>query len=195
MTQPRSCSVNARACHVAVIGLGAAGLVAARELRREGHTVIAFEREKQIGGLWVYTDRVEHDSVSLEPDRTIVHSSIYKSLRTNLPRECMGYSDFPFVFRPGDGESRDPRRYPDHREVMMYLQDFSKEFRIEEMVQFETEVVRVEPAEEKWRVNYRNSRGVSGEETFDAVVVCNGHFTEPRLAHIPGNNNYFFLVN
>ncbi|KAJ4865794.1 Flavin-containing monooxygenase FMO GS-OX-like 1 [Raphanus sativus] len=55
---------------------------------------------------------------------------------------------------------------------------------------FETEVVRVEPAEEKWRVTYRNSRGVSGEETFDAVVVCNGHFTEPRLAHIPGIDSW-----
>ncbi|CAH8389062.1 unnamed protein product [Eruca vesicaria subsp. sativa] len=191
MTQPpRSTPITSRACHVAVIGLGAAGLVAARELHREGHTVIAFEREKQVGGLWVYTDRVEQDSLSQEPDRDIVHSSIYKSLRTNLPRECMGYSDFPFVIRPRDGESRDPRRYPDHREVMMYLQDFSKEFKIEEMVRFETEVVRVEKVEEKWRVRYRNSRGVSGEENFDAVVVCNGHFTEPRLANIPGIDSW-----
>ncbi|VVA91067.1 unnamed protein product [Arabis nemorensis] len=185
--------MTSRARHVAVIGLGAAGLVAARELRREGHTVVAFGREKQVGGLWVYTDRVEPDSLSLDPDRTIVHSSIYKSLRTNLPRECMGYSDFPFVTRPGDGESRDPRRYPDHREVMMYLQDFAKEFEIEEMVRFETEVVRVEPTAEngrKWRVRFKSSGGVSGEEIFDAVVVCNGHFTEPRVAHIPGIDSW-----
>ncbi|ESQ35615.1 hypothetical protein EUTSA_v10007545mg [Eutrema salsugineum] len=185
MSPPHN-SLNSR--HVAVIGAGAAGLVAARELRREGHTVTAFERQKQVGGLWVYTPSVERDLLSLEPDRTIVHSSIYESLRTNLPRECMGYRDFPFVTRPGD-ESRDPRRYPNHSEVMMYLQDFANEFEIEEMILFETEVLRVEPAavdNRKWRVQFRNSRGVSGEDIFDAVVVCNGHFTEPRLAHIPG---------
>ncbi|KAG7646026.1 Flavin-containing monooxygenase FMO GS-OX-like 1 [Arabidopsis thaliana] len=178
--------ITSRARHVAVIGLGAAGLVAVRELRREGHTVIGFEREKHVGGLWVYTDRVEPDSLSVDPDRTIVHSSIYQSLRTNLPRECMGYSDFPFVTRSSDG---DPRRYPDHREVLMYLQDFAKEFKIEDMIRFETEVLCVEPSPEnnrKWRVQFKSSSGVSGEDIFDAVVVCNGHFTEPRLAHIPG---------
>lgn len=36
--------------HVAVIGAGAAGLVAARELRREGHSVVVFERQNQVGG-------------------------------------------------------------------------------------------------------------------------------------------------
>ena len=29
-------------------------------------------------------------------DRRRVHSSLYKSLRTNLPRHIMAYSDFPF---------------------------------------------------------------------------------------------------
>nr|POE68658.1 flavin-containing monooxygenase fmo gs-ox1 [Quercus suber] len=33
--------------HVAVIGAGASGLVTARELRREGHTVVVFERGDQ----------------------------------------------------------------------------------------------------------------------------------------------------
>ncbi|CAA7033326.1 unnamed protein product [Microthlaspi erraticum] len=171
---------------VAVIGAGAAGLVAARELRRESHSVVVFERQKQVGGLWVYTPLAESDPVSLDPARSIVHSSVYSSLRTNLPRECMGFSDFPFVPRPGD-ESRDPRRYPSHREVLMYLQDFAREYKIEEMIRFETEVVRVEPAAEdgrKWRVQSVSS-GCLTDEFFDAVVVCNGHFTEPRLAHIP----------
>ncbi|XP_010476171.2 PREDICTED: LOW QUALITY PROTEIN: flavin-containing monooxygenase FMO GS-OX-like 6 [Camelina sativa] len=179
-------SISSR--HVAVIGAGAAGLVAARELCREGHTVTVFERQKQVGGLWVYTPNVETDLLSIDPDRNIVHSSVYQSLRTNLPRECMGYCEFPFVTRPDD-DSRDPRRYPDHREVMMYLQDFAKEFKIDEMIRFQTEVVRVEPAAEnslKWIVQSKSSRGVFGKDIFDAVVVCNGHFTEPRLAHIPG---------
>ncbi|KAL9860804.1 putative flavin monooxygenase, FAD/NAD(P)-binding domain superfamily [Arabidopsis thaliana] len=171
--------------HVVVIGAGAAGLVAARELSREGHTVVVLEREKEVGGLWIYSPKAESDPLSLDPTRSIVHSSVYESLRTNLPRECMGFTDFPFVPR-FDDESRDSRRYPSHMEVLAYLQDFAREFNLEEMVRFETEVVRVEPVNGKWRVWSKTSCGVSHDEIFDAVVVCSGHYTEPNVAHIPG---------
>ncbi|XP_021901815.1 flavin-containing monooxygenase FMO GS-OX-like 4 [Carica papaya] len=171
--------------HVAVIGAGAAGIVAARELRREGHSVVVFERGNQVGGIWVYTPKVESDPMSLDPARNVVHSSLYSSLRTNLPRECMGYQDYPFVPRPGD--SRDPRMYPCHREVLVYLQEFAKEFEIEEMIRFETEVELVGLVEEgKWRVRSKEKGGGGGDEIYDAVVVCNGHYTEPRVADIPG---------
>ena len=43
----------------AVIGAGAAGLVAARELIAEGHQVTVFEKGSQTGGVWVYTDDIE----------------------------------------------------------------------------------------------------------------------------------------
>ncbi|KAJ4841164.1 hypothetical protein Tsubulata_025050 [Turnera subulata] len=175
--------------HVAVIGAGAAGLVAARELRREGHKVVVFERGNQIGGTWVYTPRVEPDPLGLDPNRPVVHSSLYGSLRTNLPREVMGFMDYPFVAPEGRG--RDPRRFPGHREVLLYLQDFSREFGIEEMVRFETEVVTVEFLEDdkKWEVKTRRKIGPDlNNEVYDAVVVCNGHYTEPRVAQIPGIN-------
>lgn len=42
-----------------MIGAGAAGLVAARELVREGHQVQVFEKGSCTGGVWVYTDDVE----------------------------------------------------------------------------------------------------------------------------------------
>lgn len=42
-----------------MIGAGAAGLVAARELVNEGHKVTVFEKGSCTGGVWVYTDDVE----------------------------------------------------------------------------------------------------------------------------------------
>ncbi|XP_022738057.1 flavin-containing monooxygenase FMO GS-OX-like 4 [Durio zibethinus] len=203
---PPSQSVKSR--HVAVVGAGAAGLVAAKELHREGHSVVVFESGNEVGGTWVYTPRVESDPLGLDPKRPIVHSSLYNSLRTNLPREVMGYRDFPFVTRPGN--NRDPRRFPGHREVLMYLKDFAREFGVEKMVRFGREVVKVGTLEnEKWKVRSKRTTSFNNEnndnynddiaiinksevefddEIYDAVVVCNGHFTEPRIAEIPGIN-------
>ncbi|OMP02234.1 Flavin monooxygenase FMO [Corchorus capsularis] len=198
---------SAKSRHVAVVGAGAAGLVAARELRREGHSVVVFERGNEVGGTWVYTPRVEPDPLRLDPNRPIIHTSLYSSLRTNLPREVMGYRDFPFVTRPG--RNRDPRRFPGHREVLLYLKDFAREFGIEELVRFETEVVKVGILENgKWEVRskkttfdnenndscnldsefVKSSEVECDDEIYDAVVVCNGHYSEPRIAEIPGVN-------
>ncbi|XP_021635477.2 flavin-containing monooxygenase FMO GS-OX-like 4 isoform X2 [Hevea brasiliensis] len=186
--------------NVAVIGAGASGLVAARELRREGHKVVVFERENQIGGTWVYDPRVEPDPLSLDPNRLIIHSSLYSSLRTNLPREVMGFRDYPFIAKTD--KTRDPRRYPGHREVLFYLQDFAREFEIEDMVRFETEVVYVGLVEgsKKWKVRSKKKRGDNDvevasdfrffDEIYDSVVVCSGHFTEPRVAEIPGISSW-----
>jgi len=41
-----------RTARVAVIGAGAAGLAAARELRAEGHSVVVLERGSDVGGVW-----------------------------------------------------------------------------------------------------------------------------------------------
>lgn len=176
---------------VAVIGAGAGGLIAARELFREGHKVVVFERGDQVGGTWVYTPKVESDPLGVHPNRSTVHTSMYKSLRTNLPREVMGFRDYPFVAKEGD-EGRDPRRFPGHREVLMYLKDFAGEFGVTEMVRLETEVMVVDAAEGgRWKVRSKSKRGGGGEvvdeaEIFDAVVVCNGHYTEPRIAEFRG---------
>lgn len=102
----------------AVIGAGAAGLVTARELLRQGHLVTVYEQTPQPGGVWVYTDAIDSDVLGVDAHRSRVHSSMYKGLRTNLPRELMGYSDFPF--HPsfmGEGVSIDPRRFCGHDEV------------------------------------------------------------------------------
>ncbi|KAL2348140.1 hypothetical protein Fmac_002140 [Flemingia macrophylla] len=171
--------------HVAVIGAGAAGLVAARELRREGHSVVVLEREKEVGGTWVYTPEVESDPLGLDPKRRIVQSSMYESLRTNLPREMMGFRDYPF--RRKEGKGRDSRRFPGHREVLMYLQDFSADFGIGDLVRFQTEVVFAGLAEDgKWRVTSQSPLSRPLHELYDALVVCNGHYVQPRLPHIPG---------
>jgi hypothetical protein len=167
----------------AVIGAGAAGLVAARELRKEGHEVVVFEQQEQLGGTWLYTDQVgcgisvvciyatlhlsmpsfrslaswalllftkpysfaaqqqnmdeasprdkaftaavhvtimlqvESDLLGQDAKRRRVHSSMYQGLTTNLPRQIMGYSDFPFSPSNMAGHSIDNRHFPCSEEV------------------------------------------------------------------------------
>ncbi|CAO2813800.1 unnamed protein product [Amaranthus hypochondriacus] len=172
---------------VAVIGGGVAGIISSRELQREGHRVTIFEKSDKLGGLWVYDPRVESDPLT----HKMVHSSVYFSLRTNLPRVLMSFSDFSFE----DRHYGDPRTFPGHQEVRAFLNDFTTRFGIVDLVQFNSEVIRVERVDGKyneWMVEWR--RTVDDEETgsllekdiFDAVVVCNGHGTVPRIAIVPG---------
>ncbi|KAM0049561.1 putative flavin monooxygenase, FAD/NAD(P)-binding domain superfamily [Helianthus debilis subsp. tardiflorus] len=170
--------------NVAVIGAGVAGLTTARELLRENHRVTVFEKSGQIGGTWVYDNRVEvDDCLHLNPNRTVVHSSIYKSLRTNLPRQLMGFSDFSLE----EKTYGDPRLFPGHEEVLKFLKDFANEFGVGEVIRFNSEVVRVESRGGEFVVEWKTTEGGLVEEDFDAVVVCNGHHTEPRVADdVPG---------
>ncbi|MBA0714857.1 hypothetical protein Golax_013805 [Gossypium laxum] len=175
--------------NVAVIGAGTAGLVTARELQREGHRVTVFEKANKVGGTWLYDSLVESDLLGLDPNREIVHSSLYKSLRTNLPRQVMGFLDYPFVKR----ESGDTRPFPGHEEVLRFLQDFARDFGLMELIRFGHEVIRVELVDEvshEWVVESRTreteSRWESKEEVFEAVVICNGKNTEPKVAEFPG---------
>ncbi|MBA0685828.1 hypothetical protein Goari_013472, partial [Gossypium aridum] len=176
---------------VAVVGGGFAGLVTARELKREGLLVTVFEKADHVGGMWLYNSRVETDLLGLDPNREIVHSSLYRSLRVNLPRQIMGFMDYPFMKKEGG----DPRTFPGHEEVLKFLEDFVRDFRLMELIQFGHEVVRVELTDEarhKWVVESRTreteSRWESKEELFEAVVICNGKHTEPKIAEFPGRD-------
>lgn len=68
-----------------IIGAGAAGLCAARWSIEFGCEVTVFEQTNEIGGTWVYNEEVGRDKNGLD-----VHSSMYKGLHTNLPKEIMG---------------------------------------------------------------------------------------------------------
>ena len=195
-----------RRVRVAVVGGGAAGLAAAKELRAEGHTPVVFEQGTDVGGVWVYDPRVESDDVTgTDPSRAKVHGSMYASLRTNLPREVMGYPSFPFtkVF------AGDDRRFCGHGEVRAYLAAYAEHHTLTEHINTSTEVVKAEPIQgsssekdsdadvarwgPRWRVHTRRVGGSPDSiqtDEFDAVVVCNGHYSEPRTPTYPGSDTW-----
>ncbi|GJV55528.1 flavin-containing monooxygenase FMO GS-OX-like 4 protein [Tanacetum coccineum] len=86
----------------------------------------------------------------------------------------------------------------DHHLWQEGYKDYGNEFGVCEMIRFDTEVCRVwRNGIGKWEVRSRKvkSDGEGVSEVFDAVVVCNGHHTEPRIAYIPGACNLQMLIN
>ena len=202
-SETQSSSAEYRRAKVAVIGAGAAGLGAARELKREGHTVVVFEQGKDVGGVWVYDENVETDKLGIQVNRKKVHSSVYASLRTNLPREVMGYGSFPFT---KGFSGKDNRRFCGHKEVRAYLDAYADHYELRALIKTNTKVVSAEPTSEmdpdylvappgydypkwgpRWGITTTDSDTdtETKKEIFDAVVVCNGHYSEPRVPELP----------
>lgn len=71
-------NLNDRMVHIAIIGAGMAGLCAAKTGLQHGCEVTVFEQGKQVGGTWVYNDKIGKDEYGLD-----VHSSMYQGLHTN----------------------------------------------------------------------------------------------------------------
>lgn len=186
---------------IAVIGLGAAGIAAVTGLRQNGFSnITVFEASGNVGGTWVYSPCIKD-----------ARSSMYQSLRCNIPRQSMCYVNRPM---PSNLPSFAP-----HRGVASYLLQVAEEDGILPLVRFNSPVARCIPVDPssyatRWAIQTYVKRGASQRpqdeneqasnngnvdssptsvsdfesdhsdtpilsdvEIFDAVLVCNGHFT------------------
>lgn len=60
---------------IVVIGAGPSGLCAAKHSIANGFDVIVYEQTANLGGTWVYTDRVGLDDFGLP-----IHTSMYQNM-------------------------------------------------------------------------------------------------------------------
>ncbi|CAB3251841.1 unnamed protein product [Arctia plantaginis] len=165
---------------VCVIGAGAAGLCAARHLLVEPcvSSVNVLEQAGQLGGTWVYTEDVGYDDFGLP-----IHTSMYKSLRTNLPKEIMGFPDFPI---PESDKS-----YLPAKDMLTFLQAYADKHGVTELIKFHHHVQLIIPKEAPsgtlWDVTFKNLKnGVIKTKEYEYVFVCNGHYNTPFIPSIPG---------
>lgn len=150
---------------VAIVGAGSSGLAALKTLREAGLDAVAFEAGSGIGGNW----RFRNDNG---------RSAAYASLHINTSKEKMAYSDFPMPEEWPD--------YPHHSQVLEYFEAYSDRFGLREHVRFRTEVERVEPVDDRWRVESTTREGGTTREEFRAVLVANGHHWCPRVPSFEG---------
>lgn len=161
-----------------VVGAGGAGLCAAKYGIGFGCSVTVFEKTGEVGGTWVYTDDIRIDKNGLE-----VHSSRYQGLFTNLPKEIMGFPDFQF--------SEQSRSYIPAEDVLRFYQAYAEKFHLLNLIRFETQVLRVCPSSDKWELLVQDMKQNKFEKwIFDAVLVCNGHYTTPKYVYHEGQNDF-----
>uniref|UniRef100_A0A0G4FQ04 Flavin-containing monooxygenase n=1 Tax=Chromera velia CCMP2878 TaxID=1169474 RepID=A0A0G4FQ04_9ALVE len=150
---------------VAVIGAGAAGLCSAAVFDESGVAdVTIFEKSGRVGGVWNHEKAGDHST------------PMYRSLRTNIPKEIMQFPD-EFHF-----EDTTPSFAP-HAAVLKYLQTFCEKKQLGQKIRFNT------PAQSVRRVKAKAGSGgkaeggwvINGdtENIYDVVVVASGHYNEP----------------
>ncbi|KAL3286893.1 hypothetical protein HHI36_001380 [Cryptolaemus montrouzieri] len=164
---------------VAIIGGGAAGLSSARHVKEDGHECEIFEMAAQVGGTWVYTDDVGTDKYGFP-----VYSAMYQGLRTNLPKEVMGFPDFPIP--------EQQKSYLTQAEILDFLNDYVKNFGLEPMIRTNHMVIDIRPLDNNiWQVTtiYKPTNTKIVKE-FDSVIICNGHYNEPIIPNIKGQENF-----
>ena len=155
----------------AVIGAGAGGLCAAKNLVAHGIDVTIFEAGTQIGGLWVY----DNDSGL---------SSAYRSLHINSEALVSAYGDFPF--RP------DAPFYPDHVEMKQYFREYAEHFDLVRRIRFNSRVAAIEPEGTRFVIRLEDGPGNTSSgntgavDSFDGVVVAAGHQSKPRHPDMQG---------
>lgn len=140
----------------AVIGAGAGGLCAAKNLLARGIEPVIFEIGSKIGGLWVY----ENDSG---------RSPAYKSLRINSESRVSSFTDFPFP--------EGTQLYPGTIEMEQYFNDYARHFHLLQRINFNTRVTAILPEE---KGGYTLEFDSTPARYFDGVVVASGHQNTPR---------------
>ncbi|CAK9805895.1 Senecionine N-oxygenase [Anthophora quadrimaculata] len=165
---------------IAVIGAGSAGLAALRHSTLDiyKNEVICYERTDQVGGTWVYREESGVDQYGLP-----IHTSMYKSLRTNLPKELMGFPDYPLPDAP--------ESFIHRTEILDFLNSYCDHFKLRQYIRFlhNVELVKLVDKNHKWSIRVKDlQKNIVTVEMFDAVMVCNGHFSNPNIPEIKGQD-------
>jgi len=154
--------------HVAVIGAGVSGLVAAKSFQEKGHKVTGFERSPDIGGVWEL-------------------SKSYPGIETQSPKDLYCYTDHPM-----------PDEYPEWPtgdQVHEYLKSYVKKHNLDHVFQLNTNVKSMKRCTENdgrgWVLEVEsNDDGSTTLHVFDFVVVCTGLFSDKNPVKFPGSERF-----
>jgi hypothetical protein len=154
---------NRRVC---VIGAGPSGIAAGKNCIEAGLDVVVFEKNDKVGGNWVF-------------DAKTGHSSVYENTHIISSKAWSEYEDFPMLDNYPD--------YPNHRQLQAYFESYAKHFGVLDRIRFNHSVQHVTRlASGDWKVEFLNADGKACNETFNVLMVSNGHHWNPKYPEFNG---------
>ena len=171
---------------VAIIGAGPSGMAQLRAFESAARAgaeipeVVCFEKQADWGGQWNYTWRTGLDEHG-EP----VHSSMYRNLWSNGPKEALEFADYSFDEHFGKPISS----YPPRPVLWDYIAGRLEKTNVRDWIRFQTVVrwIEFDAEREVFTLTSENlPTGESVTEEFDRVVVAAGHFSFPNAPEFEG---------
>ena len=180
---------------IAIIGAGPSGIAqlrafeSAKEKGAAIPEIVCFEKQDDWGGQWNYSWRTGTDKYG-EP----VHSSMYRNLWSNGPKEVLEFADYTFDEHFGKPISS----YPPREVLWDYIDGRVKQSDVKKLVRFATVVRWVEYDEntEMFSVTVEDLRtGETETSEFTHVIVGSGHFSFPNYPDFDGIETFPGVVN
>ncbi len=163
--------------NVCVIGAGASGLVAIKELVEMGHSVVCYEKTDKLGGIFV--ERFTED----RKWKDLQHgNSVYPDLHLTVSLHRMAFSDFP----PGSVQ----RVHPTSADYCQYLRDYCQHFSLLPFIKYNHKIINVsrfyDSGEVRWRILIDSENSPQPvERIFDCVAICTGTHQELHAPAVP----------
>lgn len=103
---------------------------------------------------------------------------------TNVPVEVMGFLNHPYP--------KKKRSIVAHEEVLAFFQSFATEFNMSRVIKFQQLVVNVRPLPtNRWEVVSKDlSTNICETTSYDAIFVCNGHYSAPNTLDFDGLHRF-----
>ncbi|HIC47567.1 MAG TPA: NAD(P)/FAD-dependent oxidoreductase [Methylophaga aminisulfidivorans] len=178
------------ATRIAILGAGPSGMAqlrafqSAQEKGAEIPELVCFEKQADWGGQWNYTWRT-----GLDENGEPVHSSMYRYLWSNGPKECLEFADYTFDEHFG----KPIASYPPREVLWDYIKGRVEKAGVRKYIRFNTAVRHVEFNEDSQTftvtVQDHTTDTIYSEE-FDYVVCCTGHFSTPYVPEFEGFDKF-----
>ncbi|MGG7508056.1 NAD(P)-binding domain-containing protein [Plantibacter sp. YIM 135249] len=171
---------------IAIIGAGPSGMAQLRAFEsaqgdgRPIPEIVCFEKQDDWGGQWNYTWMTGLDRHG-EP----VHSSMYRNLWSNGPKEALEFADYSFDEHFG----RPISSYPPREVLWDYIDGRLERSDVKKYVRFNTVVRWVEQDSITGTFTITSEDLVNKTtvvEEFDELIVSTGHFSFPHMPEFEG---------